>query len=205
MEKVFHYLKSACRPYSVNDIHNNMQNSTGLGKAAVQRAIDSLVEEGTVKEKAYGKQKIYYVDQSKVDPVSPEEMAAIDEKIAALTPEAKQLAEEVKRLEAQASGLGKEKSVAELRAEAHALEKECTELEARLQTLKEGSGGVDPVENRKIKEQWTRNVKLWRERKRLASGILDMILEGYPKPKKALLEEIGIETDEDYDVTIPKL
>lgn len=31
--------------------------------------------------------------------------------------------------------------------------------------------------------------------------ILNTVLETYPKPKKALLEEVGIETDEDAEFT----
>jgi 26S proteasome regulatory subunit (ATPase 3-interacting protein) len=34
-----------------------------------------------------------------------------------------------------------------------------------------------------------------RKRKRICVDMLDQILEGYPKGKKALLEEVGVETD----------
>ncbi|KAK2562087.1 Homologous-pairing protein 2-like protein, partial [Acropora cervicornis] len=38
-----------------------------------------------------------------------------------------------------------------------------------------------------------------------ATEILNGILEGYPKPKKQLIEDIGIETDEEYGTVIPNL
>lgn len=33
--------------------------------------------------------------------------------------------------------------------------------------------------------------------------LCDAILEGYPKSKKQFFEEVGIETDEDHNVTLP--
>ena len=45
-----------------------------------------------------------------------------------------------------------------------------------------------------------KTVSEWRKRKRMCCDMLDAILEGYPKGKKALYEEVGIEVD---DVKIP--
>lgn len=45
---------------------------------------------------------------------------------------------------------------------------------------------------------------MWRKRRRMAMDILDAILEGYPKKKKDLFDDIGIETDEDVGVKLPK-
>ncbi|XP_010158315.1 PREDICTED: homologous-pairing protein 2 homolog, partial [Eurypyga helias] len=36
-----------------------------------------------------------------------------------------------------------------------------------------------------------------------ATELLEAILEGYPKSKKQFFEEVGIETDEDHNVTLP--
>ena len=44
----------------------------------------------------------------------------------------------------------------------------------------------------------------WRKRKRMATEVLDSVLESWPKSKKCLYEEIGIETDESVGVSIPK-
>ena len=38
----------------------------------------------------------------------------------------------------------------------------------------------------------------------MATDILDSILESWPKSKKCLYEEIGVETDETAGVTLPK-
>ena len=44
----------------------------------------------------------------------------------------------------------------------------------------------------------------WRKRKRIATDIVDAVMEGYPKRKKDLYEEVGLETDEEVGVTLPK-
>ena len=43
----------------------------------------------------------------------------------------------------------------------------------------------------------------WRKRKRICMNIVDAILENYPKSKKVLFEEIGLETEEDLGIKIP--
>lgn len=204
-DTVFSYLKDSSRPYSVNDIHNNLQKDFGLAKPAVQRALDAMTADAVLREKVYGKQKVYFVDQSKCTPVNSQEMVQLDEEVATVTAEWQELSDTVRTLEAQANGLCKEKSVADLRRESKDLEKECQQLEEKLEALKKGSRGVDPVESRKVKDKLIRQVIEWRKRKRMATSSLDAILESVPKPKKALMEEMGIETDEDYDVVMPQL
>ena len=44
----------------------------------------------------------------------------------------------------------------------------------------------------------------WRKRKRMASDILDSILESWPKSKASLYEDIGVDTDEAVGVNMPK-
>jgi 26S proteasome regulatory subunit (ATPase 3-interacting protein) len=50
----------------------------------------------------------------------------------------------------------------------------------------------------------TTTVTLWRKRKRMATDVLDSILESWPKPKKTLFEDIGVDTDEEAGVKLPK-
>lgn len=202
---VFGYLKSCSRPYSVNDVHNNLQKDFGLGKAAVQRAIDLMVQEGTVREKVYGKQKIYYADQTNTTPVSSQGAAELESRIAELTTERQELAESVRELESQASGLKCGKTLEQLTDELTILLHDCEQMEEKVKKVKAGSGGVDPVVSRKVKQKRIVRVIEWKKRKRIACDSLDAILESCPKPKKAFMEEVGIETDEDYGVVMPKI
>ena len=53
---VVKYLTNQNRPYSVNDLVANLHNE--VPKALMQKTLDSLVEEGKIKEKVNGKQKV---------------------------------------------------------------------------------------------------------------------------------------------------
>ena len=44
----------------------------------------------------------------------------------------------------------------------------------------------------------------WKKRKRMATDVLDSVLESWPKSKKCLYDEIGVETDEAAGVSISK-
>ena len=55
------YLAKVNRPYSLNDIVQNLHNE--VTKAAAQKALDRLVALGKVNEKCYNKQKIYTIAQ----------------------------------------------------------------------------------------------------------------------------------------------
>uniref|UniRef100_A0A8U8C2R5 Homologous-pairing protein 2 homolog n=1 Tax=Geospiza parvula TaxID=87175 RepID=A0A8U8C2R5_GEOPR len=57
------YLREQNRPYSAQDAFGNLQREHGLGKAAVVKALEQLAQQGRVREKVYGKQKIYFADQ----------------------------------------------------------------------------------------------------------------------------------------------
>lgn len=83
------YLREQNRPYSAQDAFGNLQREHGLGKAvsgagpgrgarggpgrgarltalvpqAVVKALEQLAQQGRIREKAYGKQKIYFADQ----------------------------------------------------------------------------------------------------------------------------------------------
>lgn len=56
-EAVFKYLVIQNRPYSANDVTQNMHKE--FGKTAIQKALEDLAALGRIKEKVYGKQKVY--------------------------------------------------------------------------------------------------------------------------------------------------
>ncbi|XP_026670676.1 homologous-pairing protein 2 homolog, partial [Ceratina calcarata] len=73
-DTVYNFMKLRNRPYSLNDIVSNLHNE--LGKSAVQKSLDKLVEKGKVFVKAYGKQKIYCPVQDTTQSI--EELMRID-------------------------------------------------------------------------------------------------------------------------------
>ena len=203
LDIVFSYMEKQNRPFSAGEIHNNLQTQFGLSKTLVQKALDTLTAEGSIKEKVYGKSKIYFVDQSKVQIMKDEEIKGMQTEIDKYSLQYNEACKEVKKLESKMSVLKKQMSMKEIEEESKSVEKEVTDLTERLKTLKETVKGIDPQDNQRTKQERTKLVVEWKKRKRIVNDALDMILEGYPASKKKLMEEIGIETDEDCDTKIP--
>ena len=78
-------------------------------------------------------------------------------------------------------------------------------MREKLEKLQKGTVLISKEEKEKVYKGRETYVKAWRKRKRISSDILNAILEGYPKSKKQLYEEVGIETDEDYNVSPPEI
>ncbi|XP_027949804.1 homologous-pairing protein 2 homolog isoform X7 [Eumetopias jubatus] len=96
------YLQEQNRPYSAQDVFGNLQREHGLGKAAVVKALEQLAQQGKIKEKVYGKQKIYFADQDQFAMVSDADLQGLDAKIVALTAKVQSLQQSCRHMEADA-------------------------------------------------------------------------------------------------------
>ncbi|KAK2111869.1 PSMC3 interacting protein [Saguinus oedipus] len=197
------YLQEQNRPYSAQDVFGNLQREHGLGKAVVVKTLEQLAQQGKIKEKMYGKQKIYFADQpgppagicqalisvkiatDQFDMVSDADLQGLDAKIVALTAKVQSLQQSCRYMEAELKELSSALTTPEMQKEIQELKKECAGYRERLKNIKAATNHVTPEE----KEQ--------------ATELSDAILEGYPKSKKQFFEEVGIETDEDCNVTLP--
>ncbi|XP_067145277.1 homologous-pairing protein 2 homolog [Centruroides vittatus] len=200
-DAVLEYLKKQNRPYSAIDVFNNLHKEHG--KTAVVKCLESLAEKNEIKEKVYGKQKIYYADQDRMESLDEKQIAKMDQDISETTSVLKGLQGEVKSKETLLASLKNSLTDEQIRNKLEELRKENGEMETRLKELKCRSKDVPPEAKEKIARENESALKEWRKRKRMACDILETVLEGYPKGKKALLEEIGVETDEDADVSYP--
>ncbi|CAG5898007.1 unnamed protein product [Menidia menidia] len=195
------YLNEKNRPYSSQDVYCNLQKQHGLGKTAVVKAMELLAAEGKIKEKIYGKQKIYFADQFKDGNGAPPK--AMDGQISALSAEVQSLTQSCKQLDAELKELNSSLTTEEMVAEIRELKAECSGYKARLDKIKSATNHVTPEEKAKVYKERDVYVKEWKKRKRLASDMMNAILEGYPKSKKEFLEDVGVETDEDCKVSVP--
>ncbi|KAI0231510.1 Homologous-pairing-like protein 2 [Lamellibrachia satsuma] len=244
---VLAYLVKQNRPYSAIDIHSNLHKA--YGKTAVIKALETLAEQGKVKEKTYGKQKVYVADQSHFPTVDDAELKTMDAKIAKLTQKLRVTDDKHKRLETELRDLSSSLTTTEARKQLTELTQQCQQLDEKLNRVKSNENSVSPEDRLKAIHllirpffrpffclsfllsihvlvrlsflpsillsvlpyfplSWTartKYVKEWKKRKRMANDILDAILEGYPKKKKDLYEDIGIETDDDLKVSVPEL
>ncbi|KAH7962141.1 homologous-pairing protein 2 homolog [Rhipicephalus sanguineus] len=199
---ILDYVKAQNRPYSSNDIFNNLHKEHG--KTAVVRALEQLAQDDKIKEKTYGKQKIYFANQDEFPDVAEAELSAMDQEIADLNVKHQELTRQLQARESQLSALSQSLTTEELTEKIASTTAERDKLKARLDKLTSNTNYVEPEVKDRILKDNEKFVKEWRKRKRLANDIIDAILEGYPKGKKALLEETGVETDEDVNVSMPK-
>ncbi|XP_052555969.1 homologous-pairing protein 2 homolog isoform X1 [Tympanuchus pallidicinctus] len=197
------YLREQNRPYSAQDVFGNLQREHGLGKAAVVKALEQLAQQGRVREKAYGKQKVYFADQEQLPAAGDAELRVLDAEIAARSAEVQALLQGCRQLEAELKDLSGAMTTADMAREVEELRKDCASYTERLERIKSATNRVTPEEKEKVCSEQKLYCKEWRRRKRMATELLDAILEGYPKSKKQFFEEVGIETDEDHNVTFP--
>lgn len=199
---VFDYLVSTNRPYSVNDIVMNLHKEHG--KAVVQRVLDQLVEQDKIKIKLNGKQSCYYVNQERFETCSEQELAGLDKTYSEIEEEAKLTGEKLKQTEARLRELTGSLTDGEARSQLEQLRSENKKLRERLQKLENNQQVISAADKAKMVKLHETSLGHWRKRKRMATEVLDSVLESWPKSKKCLYEEIGIETDESVGVSIPK-
>lgn len=181
----------------------NLQRDHGLGKAAVTKALEQLARQGRLREKAFGKQKIYFADQEQFETVSDADLQGLDTKIVDLTAKLQSLQQSCRHMEAELKELTSVLTTPEMQREIQELKKECADYTKRLQNIKAATNHVTPEEKERVYRDKQKYSKEWRKRKRMATELFDAILEGYPKSKKQFFEEVGIETDEDHNVKLP--
>ncbi|NXW95292.1 HOP2 protein, partial [Alopecoenas beccarii] len=160
-------------------------------------------QQGRIREKAYGKQKIYFADQEQLPAASDAELRGLDEAIAALSAKVQAAQQSCRHMEAELKELNGSMTTPEVAREIEELRKDCTNYMEKLERIKSAANHVTPEEKEKVCSEQKLYCKEWRRRKRMATELLDAILEGYPKSKKQFFEEVGIETDEEHNVTLP--
>ncbi|XP_029913936.1 homologous-pairing protein 2 homolog isoform X2 [Myripristis murdjan] len=197
------YLNEKNRPYSAQDVFCNLQKQHGLGKTAVVKAMEQLAVEGKIKEKIYGKQKIYFPDQSQFKDVNDADLKAMDGQISELSTEVQSITQSCRELDTELKELSSSLTTEEVASQIKELKAECSGYRERLEKIKSATNHVTPEEKEKVYKEHNTYVKEWKKRKRLASDMMNAILEGYPKSKKQFLEEVGVETDEDCKVAVP--
>ncbi|KAL2101198.1 hypothetical protein ACEWY4_002959 [Coilia grayii] len=202
---ILSYLNEQNRPYSAQDVFGNLQKQHGFGKTAVVKAVEQLAQEGKIREKTYGKQKIYFADQAQFTDVSETDLKAMDTRISELSKQVQEVTQSCRQLESELKELNSSLTAEEMTSEIKELEEECASYEERLEKIKSATNHVSPEERAEIYKSRNLYVKEWRKRKRMTLDMMDAILEGYPKSKKQFLEEVGVETDEDYNVTVPNI
>lgn len=199
---VFHYMKQQNRPYSAADVFLNLHKVHG--KTAVIKAMEALAASGKLVEKIYGKSKIYVINQNEFPVASGDEIGAMDKNIEEITKKSAIIQSELKSLKAELKLYLNTFTTEEANSEVEKLKSEIMSLKARLDMARNAMHDISEQDRKDIKRNHTTFTTLWRKRKRMTTDLMNAVLEGYPKSKKTFIEEVGIETDEEYKVTMPQ-
>eukprot|EP00092_Neocalanus_flemingeri_P026426 GFUD01028644.1.p1 GENE.GFUD01028644.1~~GFUD01028644.1.p1 ORF type:complete len:212 (-),score=90.51 GFUD01028644.1:69-704(-) len=201
LKAVLEYLTTANRPYSTNDVFLNLHKEHG--KPAVQRVIDQLVAENKLKLKLNGKQSCYFVNQDTLATCSEEELAMLDTKCKEVDDQVKKVGDNVRQTEAKLRSLNSSLTDSQAREEVDKIVEENRQLADRLSKLENNQEVISAEDKAKISVMHSTTVTLWKKRKRMATEVLDSVLESWPKSKQSLMEEVGVDTDESVGVKIP--
>ena len=168
-------------------------------------AQQALSEAGSVRMKLNGKAKVFWYNQELVPELSAAEKAKLAADLAAAKAQVARGADELAQLQKSLKAGRARRSLDELTAEALTLRMEVQNEEAALAKRKgaKGDGGAPALteaEAKKVKADYSRLLKEYKKRRRQCLEIVDQISEGCGKPPKKLIEEWGLETDEDYGV-----
>jgi len=191
------------RPRNAQDVSDHFKGA--LSKSQAEKHLEALSEAGSVRMKLNGKAKVFWYNQELVPELSAAEKAKLASDLAAAKAQVARGADELAQLQKSLKAGRARRSLDELTAEALTLRMEVQNEEAALAKRKgaKGDGGAPALteaEAKKVKADYSRLLKEYKKRRRQCLEIVDQISEGCGKPPKKLIEEWGLETDEDYGV-----
>uniref|UniRef100_A0A803NZK1 Homologous-pairing protein 2 homolog n=1 Tax=Cannabis sativa TaxID=3483 RepID=A0A803NZK1_CANSA len=201
---VLNFVNEQNRPLNSQNVADALQKFN-LKKASIQKALDNLADGGRISFKEYGKQKIYLARQDQFDIPNTEELTQMKEENARLQ---KQLEEEKKAIgevEGEIKSLQSNLTLEQILAKEVKLRMEVKEMEDKLEKLRGGITLVKPEDREAIEKLYSEKISQWRKRKRMFKDLWDAITENSPKNLKEFKEELGLEYDEDVDVSLQSL
>ncbi|NWH73009.1 HOP2 protein, partial [Piaya cayana] len=107
-------------------------------------------QQGHVREKAYGKQKIYFANQEQLPAASEAELRSLDGEISTRAAAVQALQQSCRQLEAELKDLNSSMTSTEMAKELEELRRECAGYSEKLERMKSASNHVTPEEKEKV-------------------------------------------------------
>jgi 26S proteasome regulatory subunit (ATPase 3-interacting protein) len=156
-----------------------------------------------VNSKAYGKQVVFYPDQSKFDVADEEELNRLRASFESLKDQLDAKKREVGAAAAEKARLASQMTDAQLSDALESLAARVASQESSLMAIKgQNKEAVDPQAYSKLMASQEKYVKVWKKRKRLAMDFVADICEGMGEKPQTLVETMGLETDAEVGVDI---
>lgn len=171
-------------------------------KTAVERSLASLVEQGIVTKKEYGKAKIFILAQDKIQLPDPDEVKELDDEIKSLATDLQQAEDRVAAQRAHLASLKAEYTLEGARERSEQLEKDIKQKEEKRALLGDGSKLMSKEDKLKLEQTYYNTKTMWKKYKRIVKDIAGHIGEATGKKDKELFEEMDVDTDEAVNVKI---
>lgn len=201
--KVLDYMQTQNRPYNVQNVFDNLHGI--VPKAQVQTILDTLVSNGKVVMKEYGKLKIYLTAQTAgAQGDAEEESQALEAEVKAAEGSRAQVQGEVDAALGRVRGLRRDREVF---TQAAAVDQEVSEFQAKLDVLQKAAETcgeqVDVAELGAVEKDSVAVHREWKRRKRLCMEVLHMLSEKADMKVDKVIDRYAIDTDEACDQRFP--
>lgn len=187
---IFQYMKEANRPYSVQNIFDNLRGE--VKKAQCQKVLDSLTDKGKLQAKDFGKAKIYLINQSLMPEADEGELQQLDADIQEKTSELNHLNSELKQLQQHYKEITTSMTTEQLISEVEKLNESLDILNLELVAVKE----QEPASEQDLKKAEDTRIRFLNEmnrRRRLCNDMIGTLCEFMDMKPNELKKNIGIE------------
>ncbi|KAJ7557642.1 hypothetical protein O6H91_04G003500 [Diphasiastrum complanatum] len=198
---VLNFINEQNKPLNSQIVADSLQKY-GIKKTAAQKALDSLADAGKITFKEYGKQKIYLAKQDQFNIPTNEELEHMKKEISNLQENLAVESNAVNALGADIRAVETNMTMEQIRSKITTLSDEIGSMESKLIQLRGGAILVTLEEKKKVEDNYSSKITLWKKRKRIFKELWDMITEAIPRDLNELKEEVGFETDEDIGVSL---
>ncbi|KAK8813227.1 hypothetical protein WA158_002819 [Blastocystis sp. Blastoise] len=197
---ILNYINEQNKPFSSTIVYENLHRT--VKKAHAVRVLAQLAQDGKIIEKEYGKTKIYYADQNQFPSVSEEELVSMEEKIATLKEQEKDLLSKSNIYKNELKSLQTSLPDSELKAAIEKYKTENEAMETKLNILR-NSGAIDKTELDSLQTNVNKYTKIWKQRRHMCMEGIKTLADGLEKKDQEVIDEIGLETEEELGIELP--
>ncbi|RDB25044.1 Homologous-pairing protein 2 [Hypsizygus marmoreus] len=193
-DKVLEYLKRMNRPYGAVDVAANLKGA--VPKATTQKILVTLAEKGELVQKTYGKTTFFVANQSNIESISADKLAALETEQKAIDEENKVLAADLRTCNLELSKLKSTPTDLELESQISEAAKTVASLTDRLQPLRSGAPLISTEDLAQIDADWTKWRAEWVRRRKVFMTFWQLATDVLPpQDATSLSDDLGIELD----------
>lgn len=199
-EVIFQFLQRNNRPYSVQNIVDSLQKQ-GIKKTAVERSLASLVERKLVTKKEYGKAKIFLATQGNINIPDAEAVEKTETELRELTESLEETTKNVALLRQRRGTLAGALTLDEARHRVKEVEDVLAQKKGKRGALGDASNLFSKEDKMKLETSYFTIRQKWKAYRRIVIDIADRVSEATGRKRTDIYSEIGIETDEQADIS----